>query len=559
MLDDPADIQSGVVFRNHASMALGLLFEHEPIRGPFTVDTGTHCTNPANKFQAYACAAIFEFGFLLLACLLMLGKPATSIFYVARGRDLLPEEQLRQVALLFIFGTNLIFTIVVPDSLLLATSRGQTAAASGAFIGIYKLVQVPGSILMWYFFRKGPNVWLDNIQFQYVAYSSLLVLSSLLYWVAASHNRPRFFGLLMLSRCISGLAGGMSAQLARQVMARTVSAENRQPSLTRLNFAIILGIGLGPLAGAMATDAYETLCKDGAKAIAWQQQSSFEVTGQSQVIVSIFLLFVSVFKLPTPEQVKMSIVDLGNQTTECTNFRRGEEAEHKYALCRQQICFCIFVATARGMMVSGLEAAVAMLLERVYGWHTSRTGMVVSGTFLMLIPGRFLYNIVGDQHLPCRLRILVCTFLTSTVSVFDFSNMELGPPSRIATLLLGCAVFFPCIFLISGSVEGFMLRNALPANSWFALDNLILLQTVCTDGLGRFSGPIVARYELETWGQNSFAAQHLFVAFLASIAVEAVLQLQKSIDVVCFRRHMNRWYGSDCFAFPLVHYVTARF
>jgi uncharacterized membrane protein YqgA involved in biofilm formation len=180
---------------------------------------------------------------------------------------------------------------------------------------------------------------------------------------------------------------------------------------------------------------------------------------------------------------------------------------------------CAFL---RAYVVGGLEVATALLLEDNYGWGVRWVGVAIGLTFCT----SFIASKIFDQfNLNALVRIcslcpIIGSLLMSSMScdVLTVSNTKC--PSL---LLSGDVIVFSLLYNAESIIHGIAMSHVEPDGSLLNASNVTFMNTLLTDGLGRFFGPWIARMITDNGGQNIYAIQQVAGILIFGIAAEVVL------------------------------------
>jgi len=428
-------------------------------------------------------------------------------------------ETVFTVGCFFALIDNVLFTMVIPDSYdLVVSSLGGSITESGFIVGAFKFGTFLGAVFAFLLLRCLPDLWRSYTRRSMLACALLNLAGAASYVLVTSRAaqgeaspgslgaRARLWAraALLAGRVVMGVGAGLRLMLVRVLLARLSTPARRPEQYVRLVFAVMLGIGLGPV----ASSAVGLLCPS----------RSFEAVGlcAPALILSQVAGALSLQSL-RPER-DLLLEEEERQARQCV-FTPSEVGR------RQRIgAFCLLFACVRGACVSGLEAATVVLLELDFGWQRRCTGLAVGVAFLSVIPARmtvthFCDRLSSTQWIS-RMVLVSLVGACGTLHYLAFARDMLGQHlhaqlSSIA-LLAGDAILFSSFFLSDALSQGLIMQHLLPRdlsvlNATFA--NLIL--TGLQDGVGRSVGPPLARFLVGVGGQNLYAALQIACALLA--------------------------------------------
>merc|ERR1712086_289452 len=162
----------------------------------------------------------------------------------------------------------------------------------------------------------------------------------------------------------------------------------------------------------------------------------------------------------------------------------------------------------RAYLVGGLEVATALLLEDNYGWGVRWIGVAIGLTFCT----SFITSKFFDQsNLNALVRIgSLCAIIGSLLmSSMACDVLYVSHTQCPALLLYGDAIVFSLLYIAESIIHGIAMSHLEPDGSLMNATNVTLMNTVLTDGIGRFLGPWLARVLIDNGSQNIYAVQQL--------------------------------------------------
>jgi hypothetical protein len=440
------------------------------------------------------------------------------------------------------FAGNLIYSIIVPDSLALSAAISEGATYSGWVIGIYKGLAWAGlgvGMLMCCIRNKH---WMRNMWYCIFAGKLMALVGSVMFLLIVIYRDsvPNARMWLLSSRSIAGIGVGIVVLPIELVFVHTTTASERPLLLSKAVFNVTLGIGLGPLVASTTRALHEFVCGS--------DYGAMEAVMCWPVMVSL-VSFAAVFYLPGAEDyIDTESEDFQGIQEKAADdgARLGFIEEPDFAHRRVGIVTCAMIIGLRGVIVSGLEAATAMILERDYGISKNMVGLAIGLTFLVSVPARLMFGISKDWFTIREwIRLTMCLSFLGSIFLFRaverFVSREASTPAIL--LLAADSLLYCSIYQVSGLVEGVMTTFALPSGSIFTVDNVIVLKILCLDCIGRLLGPPFARMQVEAGGpengQDGYAWQQLSMTLMATLLTEAVLlRVMERVS-----KHEGRKYG----------------
>mmetsp|Transcript_86150 Transcript_86150/g.162370 ORF Transcript_86150/g.162370 Transcript_86150/m.162370 type:complete len:584 (-) Transcript_86150:20-1771(-) len=458
------------------------------------------------------CVAILVMTMLVVAGMVMAGFTPLA---VCRSEP----EKAAIACNMFLFLQHLTFTLVIPYTYSLAAAIGAGTVFSGWLIGVYMAGVFAGSTLVWVLFQVQPKLWMRGRALLVLA-TYLNVVGAVLYFVLSfvaeeasgtdGKSIPGFASLLIFARVVDGLGTGIVVQFSLVSLSYMFSAEERVAWTIDNNFAVLCGLGLGPLLASASV----SFC-----------DASAELRTIGTVYVGVAASVFCVCQLHYPE----SLESIERQTSSSSEHQGSPVPElvlggSKYTrvvlLCSGLVSNC-----TRGFAVSGLESAVAFLLEYHYYFDRQFTGVVIGMCFLIFVP---LMSICTRlQRTRCmthmswtRAFILMAagSSLLLLTSVADLIGI-----GRPWCLMLASGIMYPFYVMSDAIVTGVMMKHAFPAGSWLDANHLMLWRSVCLSAIGRNLGPPLSRYSAE-FGQDAFATQQLATVAITFLLFEVIFR-----------------------------------
>jgi len=423
------------------------------------------------------------------------------------------------------------FSGVILDSYDLAHRIGKDAAFSGMFIGVFMFASLFGSIVMWWLLRSHKALWRRHSRTVLVATLLLYIMGLAVYWLctflveqpltAALHLpwplktiNPRDVravlpSALIASRVISGCGYGLLAMFVDVFFIFLTDSDARPRQMARVQFARMMGIGLGPLAAA----GLWAFVGSNLAAV-----PSFVLGLSFAMLVHVYLCFPSLedfqfFASVTSGESSPKLTSAS--TAESNSFSAGDRKK------RQQIIgVCLFMGLLRGYIIAGLEAALAMILEVTYDWSVKDTGFCIGCIFLCCIPLKMFYETFGSSLAPT-----IWMRHMSWLSVVGALIAVVGLPFADATaVIIAAVIIFPTVFLADGLSRGIMYQHLLPEGELFADASYAGIYTqFMTNGLGRFLGPWFARLFLDSGGPSLYLKIQVVLVFTFTALAELFL------------------------------------
>jgi hypothetical protein len=267
-----------------------------------------------------------------------------------------------------------------------------------------------------------------------------------------------------------------------------------------------LGLGLGPLIAAGAQEL-EVLSSN-------HSSSSLFTVGLAQCVVYLYGLIGVVWLYPDIENVPLETDEYMDDHTANSSANHGS---HRVLMVAAFVCSFL-----RAYVLGGLEVATALLLEDNYGWGVRWIGVAIGLTFCTsFLTSKFfdLSNLNGFVQIG-SLCAIIGSLLMSSMACDMLNVTHTQCP---ALLLSGDAIVFSLLYIVESIIHGIAMSHVEPDDSLLNASNVTFMNTVLTDGLGRFFGPWIARVLTDNGGQNIYAVQQVAGILVFFIAAEVVL------------------------------------
>lgn len=417
-------------------------------------------------------------------------------------------ELARSVGLFAQMCSLMSYSILIIEAYQLSKALQHDAAFSGQLIGMYMAASVIGSLVMAQLMRSYPDMWKMQAR-QVFLLSQLLgisgfsiysaVTSYMAYLPLITPEATQSLSIfLLVGRAVAGAGQGISSTLLQVTFAHTTPVKERPVQMTRFVFVSTLGVGVGPLVAALMH--LLDFCPEGGS-------PRFELVGHAQLVLAGAALFVILMYYPRLHDVEDFSEDAlaGAQLQEST---RGPQTVI--------VCGCLLNTFLRAMVVSGVEGATSFLLESEYKFALHEIGIIIGLTFLCCIPVDFLIE-TGRPMLSTFswIRVLSGASLLGTSLLFRYTWQS---------LIYADIVLFPSLYLSDGILKGVMQQYALPMGSSFDQVGTTFWAKLLNSA-GRFLGPWVARYLLETINQTGYAVLQVVLTLAFCIILEVMVIL----------------------------------
>ncbi|CAE7258971.1 gloB [Symbiodinium natans] len=415
---------------------------------------------------------------------------------------------LLQVAFLtFWFVPYLIDSMMIPLSLEYALAMGESATASGVFLGMAAAGSTVGIVLGQSLTSEADwNQRYARKLFIYFYGLSVMTMPLLALILQASIDwslraRRLTFWLVIALNFVNTCIGSIPI-IAWSTMWNIVTPQGEKTFWMMLtqcarNAGFILGsIYLAGLSHAIR------LAKGGQTTspinmMSWAFMASFFI--QLLELAAYSLIFPTELKDASPPQVESP----SSEVQEVSEIR-PEDLED--AAKEQVVWGVIFYGYERTFSVGAIEVATIMLLEVSYGWPPERSGV----SFVVIAAGSIVLTGLSTLAVSMKLTTesliyLLMTYLGlgGSVLLFDFHVFGAG------SLLVADALVYGGASVANGIAEGWACRAATMGTS-YSIETYRAHSTAGVN-VSRFLAPIIARFLLDFGGRNLYAAvQFLF-------------------------------------------------
>eukprot|EP00929_Paragymnodinium_shiwhaense_P109679 TRINITY_DN76164_c0_g1_i1.p1 TRINITY_DN76164_c0_g1~~TRINITY_DN76164_c0_g1_i1.p1 ORF type:complete len:604 (+),score=117.82 TRINITY_DN76164_c0_g1_i1:59-1870(+) len=435
--------------------------------------------------------------------------------YKAVGRS--PSDTACFIGLLPLFSGSVMFMLPVMDTYKMSMALGWGAGLSGIMLGIFNLGVVITEVAVWFVLSKQHDFWKNWSRSVIIWSHCLCCIGSLIYAGAGfvmtigypEGWNDRLAYALLFGRVVIGAGFGSCLQLLMTAFPHLTPSLERPAQMVQVVLAFTLGVGLGPMAAALANGV--NFCP--------AHVPRYEVAGLLMLVVSLASLVGVALFFPCLDK--------------CTDYLSQSETqvvEHEAdaAKSRSVIIGSLLMKMNRTFVVSGLEVATTVILEVDFGWSCETIGLALGGIFVCVLPVKFLFEATsGQMSMVAWVRLLSFCSTIGTVMLFTgcCAYMHLGANSFgcAFTLLVGNAILFPTLNLGDGLCTGMLQQFLRPHGSWFDANHVALWQAILCDGISRVLGPWLAREEYEKRGQNGCALQLLAMCPLFILVFETMV------------------------------------
>lgn len=461
---------------------------------------------PHGSSLSFVAALVFAGIMIVLACLERCYKISSSA-----------NETARAVGNLLIFVQISMYTMAIVDAYQIVQTFGMSASYSGFCIGAFMAGNALGGTLLYFWMLRNPQIHLECPHMLLLVGQLCLFIGTFLCYQAARSSSVDLPNVdtFAYGRAISGVGGGIVQMHTRVTNLELTERADRPEQVARTQFAVMLGLGFGPVLVA-CTHMLNSMT--GSPAAEMDHPAAIFLVGLVFCVGAMYLVYL----YPSPDEL---------MPVPC----ESEETSLQEETTRRQMIVASgwLLNITRSYVVAGLESGTALILEKKYGYSSRSIGLVIGMTFLFCVPLRMLQlasrGWIADVAV---IQICSCVAIFGSVFLFDVhcESWAGGDPSFCAGILItGDGVLFPTLYVSESLAGGIMSQYFLPDPSLFSLKNTqFWCNTVLANGAARFLGPWTARLMIDWKGQNLYAATQLFFCLLFALIFQigVVRQLQ---------------------------------
>lgn len=419
-----------------------------------------------------------------------------------------------------VFIDHALVSALIPDNLSLATSIHASNSFSGVLFAAYVCSTALGYVLVWLLNVVWP--YFSIVQIRPLLTGGVIAIGvgvnlfagTLVFLDSAWVSDDVAAVLLTFGRSLAGIGTGVQLFTTR-IFAMRVASQAEQPACNALyTFYLMLGIGVGPVAGAFCR---EVLALVGTSA----EVRLVSVLGMNLSVCAAMIS--ACWGFPHCEEVDI-IPESQQVLTSSSGPAQGQiQSQQQLDKRKLVICCIIFVVGVRGTSVAGLEVATSMILERDFGWSSNQIGWVFSLSYLACIPQRKLY-----EKLKCTMstaywiRLLMATSVVGSVLLVESlaDGLLPGPEGRAFLLVVADCLLIPSLIFVDALLEGIAFSLSVPSSSDCSLNQLVLYTRLVVNCLGSLAGPSFSRGILKVSGQDGYALQQLMLTLSIFFVVE---------------------------------------
>ncbi|CAJ1345592.1 unnamed protein product [Effrenium voratum] len=401
-----------------------------------------------------------------------------------------PAESALHVNLMVCFQgfMNYSSMVLCAYPLCLSLKLSNAAAMSGLIIGVFMEASAVGMGVSWKILNMYPELWRRHLKSYLVMGLSFQVLGAMALCKVAlavrnSGTHSTLIFTLLAARILQGFGHGLNDQFMKCCIVKLAPPHERPQHSLKKFVANTLGIGCGPIIIALAYFFFHDEVQDIGLARGAEISA---LTGQWQLTMTITVLVGSVLLYPSLEEV--------------TDF--GKDGKANTAAGGHQttvLLASIFMDAMRGFITSGVEAASCLLLQDHFAWNQDSIGFCIGLTFCLVVPGYLL-------HRQYQARCSDIAWIRIYTAIAMLATTLLGTAKQPLGILAADSIIFPSIYLAGALNMGILNTSVFPDGSLLDANNVMLINGILSNGIGRFAGPIFSRSLIANLGQKAYAS-----------------------------------------------------
>jgi len=370
----------------------------------------------------------------------------------------------------------------------LCMTLGTTNAASmsGFFIGVYMTASAVGTAACWMILNTFPDAWnTGGVKKLLLGGLSCQLLGALGFvkvaWEGSDTDGNSWIYFLMAARVLQGFGHGMNDQVMKCCIVKLSPVVDRPIHSLNKFVANTAGIGSGPILVAVVFFFFRRPHEEALSA-GGSQISIITANLQCWTTAAVFAATALLF----PE-MKVVVPDDDGKAVPA----RGHGAV--------VLAVCILMDALRAFIVSGVESATCLLLQEKFEWNHDSIGFCIGVTFCLVVPVYILHRQYHDA-------VRDITLMRLYTALGILAAVLLGAATQPQGILAADSVIFPTTYLAGALNMGILNSNVFPDGSFLHANNVMLINGLISNGVGRFGGPVFSRSLIADLGQKAYAA-----------------------------------------------------
>ncbi|CAE7804560.1 srpr [Symbiodinium sp. CCMP2456] len=386
----------------------------------------------------------------------------------------------------------------------LCLELGATHATSmsGFFIGVYMTASAVGTAVCWKILGMFSDAWqTGGVKHFLLGGLSCQLLGALGFVKVALDGSDTddnsWIYFLMAARVLQSFGHGMNDQVMKCCIVKLSPVADRPVHSLHKFVANTVGIGSGPILVAVVFFFFQSPHEE--QESAKGSQISI-ITASLQFWTTSAVLAATAQLYPT---MKVATTDSSKAAP-----ARGHQAS--------VLVVSLVMDALRAFIVSGVESATCLLLQEKFAWGNDSIGFCIGVTFCLVVP---VYMLHRQYHEAVRDLPLMKIYTTLGI----VATVLLGTAMHPQTILAADSIIFPTTYLAGALNMGILNSNVFPDGSILDANNVMLINGLISNGVGRFGGPVFSRSLIADLGQKAYAACQA-LAMLSVLAGTSMLE-----------------------------------
>jgi len=421
-------------------------------------------------------------------------------------------------------------SVVIPQAHVLAIDLGGGAAFSGFLIGSSYFLFFAGTLIARrYVVPHGPAWAKPVLGCSFVGFAVLDVLTACAVAPSPSLGLSTQMrcAMVVFGRCGLGFLLGMQLVLRNLTFQMTTKRETVQLSMLRM-CSVAGGTSCGPLiiwlvSLALRLPDLALLAR------------SLELMSGLTLLMALYWMYIFPDDVKALVQAKES-QDMDDEresaplsaTHEVTRQpSTAHEVNQRPAIddsgvsSRRMVWICgIVVFAFQSTILSGVEAASAMILQLEFNFSTSHVAICVAAALACSLPALLLITVIRRSGVITDSALAMCLLFVALAASFlyhvDISAGLAGTDNSWCLVLTADAIIFGTVYMANGIFDGLAIKWSTPDTPYSALNFMTLSAIIGTNG--RFIGPMISRSVLESFGRNAYMMLQTFSVSMLIIA-----------------------------------------
>lgn len=410
------------------------------------------------------------------------------------SRELATRRRIQILSYWDVFLVHLMYSAIIPEAYSLALALGEGAAFSGWLIAAQWGATAVGTLLIARpFITRSSHAAQKNAALLGV---TLVGLANLCFGISIgfSHVLGLSDGevavISVTTRMLTGVAWAVSTMVISVASVEVTPKSERVTNEVWRQFAIVMGLGCGPLASASVTRLFQ------------MEDTLARVSAIAYFVVVLYagFFFLVVHMLPTDRSAAEAPPN-PSVANETTPLLQGATARKWHFLASST---GVLFGLLRAFITSSIESGSAFILQTEFGWAPPVIGIVVGSTFCFTA-----FTLMALATVQPTLKADDCVLHIAALIALGGVCLLL-PSVGASPVLIVSADFliFAASFCAGSIAEGRGLEHAQPG-SLLSVENIWVIRNAGKNNISRFMGPPLARMTLEFGGRGAYAVAML--------------------------------------------------